>query len=75
MVNTAESLEIDSILEHSGFDESAQQNIITLDGFKSYGKILALRESYIVNISKGFYNRIVSAGKISFGLPQTNIIK
>ena len=60
-------------MEHSGFDDSAQRCIIASDGFESYYDILAPGESYIVNIAKGYSNRTVAAGKISFGLPCTNI--
>ena len=75
MVNVSESLEIDKILEYSGFDESAQQNVIAADGFEIYDDILMLGDSDIGNLAKGFSDRTVSAGKISFGFCQTNLMK
>ena len=36
MVNVSEALDIDKILEYSGFDGSAQRTIIAADGFGSY---------------------------------------
>ena len=53
MVNVSEALDIDMILEYSGFDDSALQTIITPDGFDSYGDILTIGDSDIVNLSKG----------------------
>ena len=75
MVDVLEALEIDKILGYSGFDESAQQTIIAADGFASYDDILTIGDSDIVNLAKGFFDRTVAAGKISFGLCQTNILK
>ena len=75
MVNVSESLDIDKILEYSGFDDSAQQTTITADWFESNDDILTLGDSDIVNLSKGFYDRTVSKGNISFILHQTNILK
>ena len=75
MVNVSEALDIDKILEYSGFDNSWQQTIIAADGFASYDDILTLRDSYIVNLAKGLSYRTVAAGKISFGLLRDNILK
>ena len=75
MVNISESLEIDKILEYSGFDESAQRTIIAAYGFESYDGILTIGDSDIVNLVKGFSNRTVSVGKIRFGLRRTNFLK
>ena len=75
MANVSEALGIDKILEYSGFDHSAQQTIITADGFKSCNYILTLGDSYIVNLVKGFSDRNVAAGKIRFGLRRTNLLK
>ena len=49
--------------------------IIAADGFESYDYILTLEESNIVNLAKGFSDRTVAAGKISFGLRRTNLLK
>ena len=75
MVNVSEALEIDKILEYSGFDDSSQQTIIESDGFDIYDDILTLGGSDIVNLAKGFSDRIVAAESISFGLSRTNILK
>ena len=75
MVDVLVALDIDNILEYSGFEDSAQQTIITEDGFESYDDILMLGESDIVKIAKGLSDRTVVAGKISFGLHRTNILK
>ena len=75
MVNVSEALEVDKILEYSGFDDSAQQTIIAVDGFESYDNILALGDSDIANLAKGFSDRTVAVGKISFALRHTNLLK
>ena len=75
MVNVLEALEIEKILEYSGFNYSEQRTIITADGFKSYYYILTLGDSDIVNLAKGFSGMNVSAGKISFGLRRNNLLK
>ena len=75
MVHVSEALDIDKILEYSGFDDSAQQSIIAEDGFDSYDDILTLGDSDIVNLSKGLSDRTVVAGNISFGLCRTNSLK
>ena len=54
---------------------SAQQTIVAADGFKSYYDILMLGESDIVNLVKRFSESTVVAGKISFVLCQTNLLK
>ena len=74
MVNVPEGLEIDKILEYSSFDDSAQQTIIAVDGFGSYYDILTLGDSDIVNLVKGFSDRTVAAGMISFSLCRTNLL-
>ena len=66
---------MEKILEYSSFDDSAQRSIIAAYGFKIYDDILTLGDSYIVNLLKGFYERTVAAGKISFGLSWTNLLK
>ena len=71
----SEALEIDKILEYSGFDDSAQQTIIAADGFESYDDILTIGDSDILNLSKGFSERTVAPGNISFGLRCTNLLK
>ena len=75
MVNVLETLEIDKILEYSGFDDSAQGTIIAEDGFGSYDDILRIGDSYIVNLAKGFSARTVASGKISFDLRWINFQK
>ena len=75
MANVSEALEIDRILEYSGFDESSQRTIIEADGLESYDEILTLGDSDIVNLSKGLSDRTVAAGKINFGLRRTNMMK
>ena len=47
MVNVSEALDIDKILEHSGFYDSVQQIIIAAAGFESYDDILTLGDSNI----------------------------
>ena len=42
MVNVSEAFEIDNILEYPGFEDSAQQTIITEDRFGSYYSVLTL---------------------------------
>ena len=73
-VNVTEVLDIDRILEYSVLGNPAQLNGIAADGFESYDNILTLGGSDIVNLSKGFSNRTSAAGKIIFGLIQTNPI-
>ena len=68
MLNVSEVIDIDKILEYSGFDDSAQQTITTAYGFESYDDILTLGDSDIVNLAKSFSDRTVDAGKISLGL-------
>ena len=75
MVNVSEELYIDKILKYSGFDDLLEQTIIAAYGFESYDDILTLGDSDIVNLAKGFSDRTVSAGKISFGLRRTNLMK
>ena len=75
MLNVSEALEIEKMLEYSGFEDSAQQTIITEDGFESYDYILTLGDSDIVNLAKSFSTRTADAGKISFGLHWTNLLK
>ena len=75
MVNVPEALEIDKILEYSGFDDSAQRTIITAYGFESYDYILTPGGIYIVNLAKGFSEKNVAAGKIIFALRRTNLLK
>ena len=75
MVNVSEALEIDNILEHSGFNNSAQRTIIAADGFKGYDYILALGDSDIVNLYKGFSESTLVSGGVSFVLCRTNILK
>ena len=74
-MNVSEAFEIDKILEYSGFDDSAQQTIIKAYGLKSYYDILTIGDSYIMNLSKGFSDRIFSTGKIGFGLCRTYLLK
>ena len=75
MENVSEALDIDNILEYSGFDDSAQRIIIVAYGFESYDDILTLGGSYIVNLAKGLSNRTVATGDISFVLHRTNLMK
>ena len=75
MVNVSEAPEIDKILEKYGFDDSSQQIIITADGLESYDDILTLGDSDITKLSKGLSDRTVAAGKTSFGLRRTNLLK
>ena len=74
-MNVSEALEIDKILEYSGFDDSSQQTIIAADGFGSYDDILTLGDSDILDLVKGFSGRTVATGNISFGLRWTNLLK
>ena len=62
-------------MENSRFENSAQITIISAEGFEIYDDILTLGYSDIVNLSKGFSDRDISASKISFGLRRTNILK
>ena len=71
----SEALELDKILEYSGFEDSAQQTIIAADGFESYDEILTIGDSDILNLAKVFSDRTVAAGKISFGLRRKNLLK
>ena len=75
MADVSEALDIDKILEYSGFDDSSQQTIIAAYGFESYDDILTLVDSDIMNLVKGFSDRIFAAGKISFSLRWTNLLK
>ena len=75
MLNVSEALEITKILEYSDFNNSAQQTIITENGLESYDDILTLGELDTVNLAKGFSDRTVSTGKISFGVRWTNLLK
>ena len=71
----SEAFGIDKILEYSVSDNSAQQTIITADGFKSYNDILMLGDSDIMNLVKVLSDSTVASGKISFGLLWTNLMK
>ena len=71
----SEALNVYKILEYSVFDNLEQQTIIVADGFGSYDYILMLGESDIVNLAKGFSDRTISAGKISFGSHRTNLLE
>ena len=75
MVNASEALKIDKILEYSGFENSAQQTIISAYVFGIYDDIVTLGDSDIVNLVKGFSDKTFAAGKISLGLRRTNILK
>ena len=75
MVNVAKSPVIYRILEYSSFNNSAQRTIIAADGFESYDDTLALGESDLMNLVKGFSGRTVATGNISFGLRRTNLLK
>ena len=75
MVNMSEALNIDKILEYSGFNDSAQRTIIVSDEFKSYDEILTTGNSDITNLAKGFSDRTVAVGNIRFGLSRTNHLK
>ena len=75
MVNVSESLEIDKILEYSGFDDSEQQTTIAEDGFEIYDEILMIGDSDILDLVKGFSDRTVAAGNIIFSLSRNNLIK
>ena len=75
MVNVSESLETDKILEYASFNNSPQWTIIAADGLEIFDDILTLGDSDIVNLSKGFSDRTVAAGKIISGLCRTNLIK
>ena len=44
MVNVPEALDIDKILEYSGFDDWAQRTIIETDGLETYYDIITLGE-------------------------------
>ena len=50
-MNVSEELDIDKILEYSGFDNAAQQIIISEDGFENYDDILELGDSDIANLA------------------------
>ena len=75
MFNVSEALEIEKILEYSGFEKSAQQTIIAEDGFERYDDIFALGESDIVNLAKGLSDSTAAVGNIIFGLRRTNLLK
>ena len=62
-------------MKYSVLYESAQRSIIVVYGVESYDAILTLGDSYIVNLSKGFSERTVAPGNISFGLRCTNLLK
>ena len=74
-MNVSEALNFDRILGYSSFDNPAQQTGIAADWFESYYNILALGDSDIVKLSQVFSDRTVAAGKISFGLRRTNLLK
>ena len=75
MLNVSESLDIDKILEYSGFEESAQLTIIAANGFNSYDDILVIGDSDIVNLAKGLSDRTFATGNINFGLRRINLLK
>ena len=75
IVNVSEAPGIKKILENSGFDKLSQWTIIAADGFESHDEILTLGDSDILNLAKGFYDRTVAAGNISFSLCWINILK
>ena len=68
MVNISGALDIDNILEFSGFNNSAQQTIIAADGSESCDDIFTLGDSDSMNLPKGFSDRNFAAGNTSFGL-------
>ena len=75
MVNVLEALDIDGILEYFGFNNSSQRTIIASDGFDSHSYIVALGDSDVFNLSKGFYDRPFAVGNISFGWLHKNLLK
>ena len=75
MVYVSEAIDINNVLEYSGYDDSTQRTIIALDGFKSYDDIITLGDADIMNLTKGFSDRTVAAGKISSILRRTNLLK
>jgi hypothetical protein len=54
MVDTAEAVEIDTILEYCGFTDQAQRADIAADGFESYDDVNTLTEKDIGSLAKGF---------------------
>ena len=75
MINVSKALDIDKILEYSGCDDSVKRTIIASDGFDNNDEISTLGDSEIVNLVKGLSDRDIAAGKISFGLRWTNLMK
>ena len=75
MLNVPEALDFDKCLEYSVFGDSSQRTIIAEYGIDSYDDILALGESDVVNLAKGFSDRTAAAGNISFVLRHTNLLK
>ena len=75
MVNTSEELNIEKILQYSGFVDSAQRTIFVIDRFDIYDVIFTIGDTYIVNLAKGFSDKTFAAGKIIFGLRRTNPLK
>ena len=71
----SEALNIDRILEYSGFDESSQLTIIVENGFGGCDGILMLGDSDIVSLAKDFSEGTVDTGEIIFGLHRTNLLK
>ena len=74
MVNVSEALEIENILEYSGFNNSAQWTIIKSNVFEVYDEIFTLVHSDIVNLVNCLSDSTVVAGKIIFGLLRTNLL-
>jgi hypothetical protein len=75
MVDAAEAVEIDTILEYCGFTDQARRADIAADGFESYDDVNTLTEKDIGSLAKGFAKRTTANGKITFGLRQTNLLK
>jgi hypothetical protein len=68
MAAALEAAAIDNMLLHVGFAVAANRASIAADGLESFDAILSLTETDVSSLSKGFADRRMADGRITFGL-------
>lgn len=75
MAAALEAAAIDNMLLYVGFAVAANRVSIAADGLESFDAILSLTETDVSSLSKGFADRRMADGRITFGLRRTNLLK